>query len=202
MRALTVILALGLFAVSTTFANAACSKPKYKAAHLKTIPTKAINQSLFAEALSMEASYVRCKQGRGVLTETAQVSKSAAKHSARMARAKKLSHQGFKPRMRATGIKFKTAAENVAAFDRYQFPVGNFQVRNAAACIFATQSGAAIPAHTYASLARTVVAGWMRSSGHKKNLLNRRMKMSGGGVGFDASAPNCGRFYITQNYLG
>jgi uncharacterized protein YkwD len=205
MRALVAmsILMSGLF--MSQAAVAACAKPQYSAAFLKSVPSKSINQALFAEALNLEASFARCQKGRKALLVAPKLTKAAAGHATWMARAAKLNHQGargFNARMRSTGVKFKTAAENIAAFDRYQFPKGQFKVRNMAACKFAAQSGAAIDAHSYASLAKAVVAGWMKSTGHRKNLLNRRIKLSGGGVAFDRKAPLCGRFYVTQNYAG
>lgn len=187
----------------------ACSKPKYSGAFLKQIPTKGINQSLFSEALRREVNYVRCRANRGELAAAEPLTKIAAGHSTWMARAEMLSHTSTVPgksrvarRVKSTGIKYRTAAENIAAYNRFAFPKGQFKIRNASACKFATQSGKAIPAHSYASLAAAVVGGWMKSSGHKKNLLNRRMKLAGGGLAFDGKAPYCGRFFVTQNYLG
>jgi uncharacterized protein YkwD len=205
MRPLIALLAIAIATLQAGAANAACPKPSYSAAYLKAIPTKGINQALFAEALNLEASYARCKRGKKILAQAKGLTKVAASHSGWMARTKKLDHQGaqgFKTRMRSSGVKFKTAAENIAAFDRYQFPKGQFRVKNAAACRFATRAGATIPLHSYASLARAVVTGWMGSPGHRKNLMNSRIKLTGGGIAFDRAAPNCGRFFITQNYAG
>lgn len=206
-KVLASVMALMVFVIAST--ALACDKPKYSGAYLKTVPTKGINQSLFSEALRREANYVRCRANRKQMALAAPLTTIAAEHSSWMARARKLSHTSNVPgkakvgrRVRSTGLKFKTAAENIAAFDRYAFPKGEFKIRNASACKFATQSGKAIPAHSYASLAAAVVGGWMSSSGHKKNLLNRRMKLVGGGLAFDAKSPFCGRYFVTQNYLG
>jgi len=205
MRTIGACLLLLLVIVQPQKATAACSRPIHSAASLKTIPTTGINQTLFANALLREANFARCKKGRKSLIVEPSLTKAATRHAVWMARAKKLNHkgsQGFKARMRGTGVKFKTASENIAAFDRFRFPKGQFKVKNASACKFATQSGAAIPAHSYGSLAQAVVAGWMTSSGHRKNLLNGRIKLTGSGLAFDRKAPLCGRFYITQNYTG
>jgi uncharacterized protein YkwD len=205
MRSLVAIMILSVAVLQTNAALAACPKPDYSAAYLKAIPTKGINQSLFSEALNLEAGYARCKRGKKILAQAKGLTKVAASHSSWMARTKKLDHkgaQGFKARMRSSGVTFKTAAENIAAFDRYQFPKGQFRVKNAAACRFETSGGNIIPQHSYASLARAVVTGWMGSPGHRKNLMNGRIKLTGGGIAFDRTAPNCGRFFITQNYAG
>lgn len=200
-----IFLIVGFVSLIAGAASAACTKPGYSGAFLKAIPTKGINQDLFSQALTLEASYVRCQKGRKALGDAAQFVKVSAGHSVWMASKRKLDHKGargFRGRMRSGGVQFKTAAENIAAVERFQFPSGQFKIRNASACKFASQSGQAIPVHSYASLAQTVIAGWMGSNGHRKNLLNRRMKLAAGGLGFDASAPHCGRYYITQNYFG
>lgn len=205
------ILGIALLILGIAPANLAmaCAAPKYSAAQLKLVPTKNINQALFSEAMTLAANHARCKSGRKQLALTPQLTSIASGHSGWMARVPKLSHTSnlagkarMADRVRSTGLKFRTAAENIAAFDRFGFPRGQFKVLNAKACKFATQAGKSIPAHSYASLAQTVVDGWMSSSGHKKNLLNRRMNRVGAGIAFDAKAPLCGRFYITQNYLG
>lgn len=204
---------LWLAAVLATFtghqSQAACKKPAFSSPYLTPIPAAKINQTLFAEALRLEASFVRCKSGATELQNAAQLTAVAAPHSGWMARSHKLDHtsnvagkQTMAARVRSTGLKFSTAAENIAAFDRFQFPTGQFKITNSSKCRFSYQNNKPIPAHSYASLAQTVVAGWMSSSGHRANLMNRRMKLAGAGLAYDAASPYCGRFYITQNYLG
>jgi uncharacterized protein YkwD len=181
----------------------ACTAPKWTAQHLKTIPTSGMNQALFSEALRLEASYARCKNGNvGALADEPKLGRIAASQSIAMAKSRKLTHGSFASRVRTTGLSYRTAAENIAAYNRFQFPAGEFKILNASACRFAYANGKAVPAHSYASLAQAVVQGWLGSSGHRKNLLNRRMKIAGGGVAYDPTAPHCGRFFVTQDYAG
>ena len=64
----------------------ACTAPKWTAQHLKTIPTSGINQALFSEALRMEATYARCRNGNvGELTGEPKLGQIAASQSGRMA---------------------------------------------------------------------------------------------------------------------
>ena len=208
-RLATVLVTLALLALPGAAPAKSCSKPKYSAAFLKPIPTRGIDQALFSQAMQMEADYARCRKGKSHLAPEDRLTAIAAGHSKWMAGARKLSHNStlagrrtLKARVRSTGLRYRTAAENIAAFDRFRFPEGAFRIRNAAACKFATQAGKPIAAHSYASLAQAVVSGWMKSPGHRKNLLNGRIRLIGAGLGFDAGAPYCGRYYITQVYLG
>jgi len=202
-------LALALLLAPGGALAGACPRPAYPAAFLKPVPTRNIDQALFSRAMQMEADYARCRRGRAHVATAPELTEAAAGHSRWMAGARRLDHdstvpgrRSLKARMRATGLRFRSAAENIAAFDRYRFPDGAFRIRNADACIFATQAGKPIPPHSYASLAQAVIAGWMNSPGHRKNLLHRRIRLVGAGLGFDPTAPYCGRFYITQDYLG
>lgn len=201
-----VVLGLSLLPVVQAFA--ACAKPDYSSAMQKVIPTSGINQAQFSQALQMAASFARCKAGGGPLATHPKLTAVAALHSQWMAKNSKLSHkstvsgmQTMANRLRSTGLGVSAGAENIAGFDRFVFPTEPFKITSASACKFKTQSGKPIPAHSYASLAEMVVAGWMGSSGHRKNLLNKRYKQAGGGIGFDAKAQFCGRFYITQDYI-
>jgi len=157
----------------------------------------------------VELNHVRCQKNLRQLTASAGLTKVAATHAAWMARARKLSHRStvagqssLKPRIKSAGVSFKTAAENIAFIDRYRLGRQPFRVISAANCRFRDGAGKPIAAHSYASLARNVVAEWMASSGHRKNLLNRRMKMMGAGLAFDGKSPHCGRFFISQDFAG
>ena len=195
----------GFFAAFAGNAGAECQPLSHGAAFMKAIPRKDIDQNLFAEALRKEANFVRCRGGVGELDTASGLIGAAAAHAGWMATHRKLSHDGgqrFKARMRASGVKFKLAAENIASYERYAFAAGSFKISNMASCRFTSEDGAVVAAHSYASLAQRVVEGWMASSGHRRNLMNRRLKLSGAGIGFDASADFCGRYYISQSYAG
>ena len=78
----------------------------------------------------------------------------------------------------------------------------SFRIHDAAACGFATASGQPIPPHSYNSLARTMVGLWMKSSGHRRNILDPKVSMVATAVGFAAGAPYCGQFYLSQDFAG
>jgi len=51
-------------------------------------------------------------------------------------------------------------------------------------------------------LANHIVNMWMASPGHRKNILARKSKLTGASLAFDGKSPNCGRYFITQNFAG
>ena len=97
----------------------------------------------------------------------------ARAHSEKMARQNFFDHagpdgQGLRERSRASGIAgFKALAENLAY---------NKGFADAASC---------------------AVAGWMRSAGHRENILNAQFTRAGIGVARTAD----GRVYITQVFI-
>lgn len=210
MKTAIIQLAITALLISTpAVASAGCTKAQFTAAQTQIIPRRNINQMIFSEALLIEVNFARCEVGLPQMTIDGDITKAAAAHSKWMARAHKLTHTSNMPgqrnlalRLRRAGVTFKTAAENIARFNRFQFGTKPFSILDARACQFAIASGGTVPAHSYASLARVVVKGWTKSSGHRRNLLNPRLRIAGGGLIFDTKGDHCGHFYITQDYAG
>ena len=131
------------------------------------------------------------------------------KHSTWMAKTQQLTHRStvagsatLKQRLKRSGIKFRTGAENIGMVHRYQIDNRRFKIINSNACQFTTYDGQALPAHSYASLARHAVNLWMNSPGHRKNILNSKVTKVSTAVAFDPNAQYCGRFWLTQNFVG
>ena len=100
---------------------------------------------------------------------------AAQKHSNWMARTRRFSHQGrqgSKPHQRMVAETFggSTTGENI-----YQFPVRR----------------------DHKKLAENLVDGWMKSPGHRKNILNPGFKYLGVGI-----ARSGDYIYATQNFGG
>ena len=57
-----------------------------------------------------------------------------------------------------------------------------------------------MPIHTYASLAREVVARWLASPKHRASLLSKSYQRLGAGVGVDPHGPACGDLYLVQDF--
>lgn len=195
-----------LFAVPT--AADACSRNITKKAAETIVPAGRINQDRLDRAIRAEVNYHRCRAGLSKLGNAGQnLAKQAKKHSQWMARSQQLTHRStvpgaatLKQRVRASGVKFKTGSENIGMVHRFQIDNRRFKINGQ--CQFATYEGQSLPAHSYASLARHVVNLWMNSPGHRKNILDRRVKRVSTAIAFDPNAQYCGRFWLTQNFIG
>lgn len=202
------ILAL-LFCAAAATGASACSVAKVAGADQLIRPEAGINQRLVDAAIRAEVNYHRCKAGRKPLSGSRALAKVASTHAMWMARAQTVSHKSgvagqttLRARMSSSGVRFKAGSENIGMVSRYALEGGPFKIRDAAACKFETYGGKPIGAHSYASLARSIVQIWVTSKGHRENMLDRRVSMLGSGAGFTAKAPHCGRFFLSQNFAG
>lgn len=188
----------------------ACSRKMPAKAETTLVPTKRINQSLLDAAIRAEVNYHRCRAGRSRLADGgSNLVKVAQGHSKWMAKTQILSHKSTVPgraslsqRVKATGVRFRTGSENIGFVHRYQIDNKRFRILNSSACQFASYDGQSLDAHSYATLARHAVNLWMNSPGHRKNILDKRVKAVSTAVAFDPKAQYCGRFWLTQNFIG
>lgn len=173
------------------------------------IPQSGIDQAVLSRAILKEVNYVRCRKGLPSLAlAPRKLTHVAEGHSAWMAANGQMSHQGGRQtgrtltdRVRRAGLSPRTYAENLAYLPRFQFGGRHFRVSDRATCSFTTMDGRSVSAHSYESLARTVVAMWMDSPGHRRNLLSKSQREM---VAAARVMPDdyCGRFYVTQIFTG
>ena len=211
MNSTIAAIAAGIVLMVASSADAqTCSRNVSAKAAQTVVPSTRINQSLLDDAIRAEANFHRCRAGRKTLADAGGgLASQARKHSSWMARTQQLTHRStvsgsstLKQRLKKSGIKFRTGAENIGMVHRYQIDNQRFKIVSSNACQFTTYGGKPLPAHTYASLARHVVNLWMNSPGHRKNILNRKVKKISTAVAFDSNAQYCGRFWLTQNFVG
>lgn len=204
-----VLAAAALFSVAPNAAEA-CNRTVSKQAAQTVVPTGRINQGLLDDVVRAEVNFHRCRAGLSALRDAGNgLDKQAAKHSQWMAKTQQLSHRStvaglatLKQRVQASGVRYRTGSENIGMVHRYQIDNRRFKILNSGQCKFATQEGEALPAHSYASLARHIVNLWMESPGHRKNILDRRVTRVSTAVAFDPNAKYCGRYWLTQNFIG
>ncbi len=204
----TAVIAAAAMLFALPSAADACSRSVSKKAAQTIVPTGKINQDLLDSAIRAEVNYHRCRAGLPKVGDAGNgLAKQAKKHSRWMARNQQLTHRStvpgaatLKQRVKASGVKFRTGSENIGMVHRYQIDNRRFKIKGQ--CQFATYEGKSLPAHSYASLARHAVNLWMNSPGHRKNILDRKVTKMSTAVAFDPKANYCGRFWLTQNFIG
>ena len=204
-----VLIGLGIILTLPSAAEA-CSRSVSKKAAETIVPTGRINQGLLDQAIRAEVNFHRCRAGLRKVGDAGRgMARQAEKHSVWMAKNQKLKHRNTIPgsitlqqRVQKAGIKARTGSENIGMVHRYQVDNRRFKILNSSACQFETYDGQALGAHSYASLARHIVTLWMNSSGHRKNILDRNVSKTRTSVAFDGTAKYCGRFWLTQNFVG
>lgn len=188
----------------------ACSRSVSKKAAETIVPAGRINQTLLDNAIRAEVNFHRCRAGLPRLGDAGNgLANQAQKHSIWMARTQQLTHRStvagsatLRQRVRKAGLKFRTGSENIGMVHRYQIDNRRFTIADSNACQFRSSDGQPLPAHSYASLARHVVTLWMNSPGHRKNILDSRVRRTTTAVAFDPKAQYCGQFWLTQNFIG
>jgi uncharacterized protein YkwD len=188
----------------------ACTRSVSKAAAQTIVPSSRINQKLLSDSVQAEVNYHRCRAGLSpVANAGAPLAKEARAHSRWMAKKQQLTHRStvpgrasLKQRIKASGVSFRTGSENIGMVHRYQIDNRQFRIVNAGKCQFASYEGKSLPAHSYASLARHIVDLWMNSPSHRRNILDRQAKKVSTAVAFDPNAQYCGRYWLTQNFIG
>ncbi|MCB2124597.1 MAG: CAP domain-containing protein [Rhodobacteraceae bacterium] len=211
MIARTIKLVAAGFLAGVTLVGAAdaCSRATVAGAEAPIRPEARIDQAVVDAAILAELNYHRCKAGLPALSDAQGLRKVAGRHAKWMASARVLSHQSQTPgqattlaRIRASGVRFRAGSENIGQIARFQIDGKSFRIADAASCGFLGGDGQVIPPHSYSTLARTIVAYWMASADHRRNILDRKVTRVGSGIGFDGKAPYCGNYYVSQSFAG
>jgi uncharacterized protein YkwD len=188
----------------------ACSRNASQEASQTVVPAGRINQNLLDKAIRVEVNYHRCRAGMRNLGNAGNaLARQALKHSIWMAKSQQLTHRStvpgaatLKQRVRASGVTYRIGSENIGMVHRYRIDNRRFKILSSASCKFATKEGRVLPPHSYASLARHIVNLWMESPNHRKNILDRGVTRVSTAVAYDPKARFCGRFWLTQNFVG
>jgi uncharacterized protein YkwD len=187
----------------------ACSLAAVPGAQAPIRAEARIDQGLVDAAIRAEINYYRCRAGLQSVAAAGGLRKVAGQHAKWMARSRSLSHRSKTPgqatpvaRLKASGLRFHAGSENIGQIARFQIDGRSFRIADGTSCGFLSGNGRTIPPHSYASLAHTIVSLWMESAAHRRNILDRKVSRLGSGVGFDAKAPYCGNYYVSQSFAG
>lgn len=211
MRSKVAVILAGAMLLATLPAAAeACTRKVSQTAAKTVVPSSRINQKLLNDAVREEVNYHRCRAGLPALTRAgAPLASEARKHSQWMAKRQQLTHRStvagrtsLKQRIRASGVSFSMGSENIGMVHRYRIDNQRFKIVDSSQCKFTAMNGKPLPAHSYATLSRQIVDLWMNSPGHRRNILDRKAKKVSTAVAFDPKSQYCGRFWLTQNFIG
>lgn len=161
-------------------------------------------------AIFFVTNEVRAKKKLSFLAFSPQLEESAMMHSRDMYENKFFSHvnphsrKKKNPNDRAglVGISNPYLAENIAENFGLQYEPGvNVYVRGNGKFSYEPE-GEIIQPHTYLTFAETLMDSWMKSKGHRKNILSDKALQLGCGVYFyyDKNFNNMPSFKATQNF--
>ncbi len=164
----------------------------------------------FSAAVRYYANIDRCKRGLTPFAADAGLLNAATVHSTYMARVQNLTHKSnvrgyrnLKERMRSSNVSMRTAGENIGQNFLYVLGGKSISLASRGRCQFTyADTGAAVPQHSYGSLAAELVRAWMASPSHRENLRNRRFNRMEASFGFRADDSTCGFIYASQNFAG
>lgn len=208
------LLTVALLAVASGAAPAAASASacgpvrSLDASYDREIGEGRLDQTRLSYAVVHFMNIERCRRGLSPLSPDKVLQSTAAGHSRAMASRKFFGHKSpvagkrtLRERLKSASVKFRTAAENIAQRNLYRTSGRSILIPASSDCnLRYADTREPVPRHSYRSLAKTTVAAWMASAGHKRNILNRKFKRVGTGFGVDAGGAACGTVYLTQNF--
>ena len=175
----------------------------------QTIRIEAIDHGLFDAAVRYYSNIARAQNGRPALKPDAKLVRAATDHARNMAKFKTHSHrvpvrgqERLVQRMDRQSVRYRTAGENIAQDKVYRLLGRPISMKSRGCQFIYGDTGEPVPAHTYASLAKQVVARWMASPNHRAALLSRDFGRIGSGVGVDptGTGTGCCDFYLVQHF--
>ena len=196
-----------LFSASAAFA--AC-EGRLPAGAQRAINPNSPNLETFSASVRYYANIERCKRGLTPFAADPGLLNAATVQSVYMASAQSLTHKSnirgyrnLKERMRSSNVSMRTAGENIGQNFLYVLGGKSISLATRGKCQFTySDTGAAVPQHSYASLASELVRSWMASPAHRKNLTNKRFNRMEASFGFRPDKSTCGFIYASQNFAG
>lgn len=159
------------------------------------------NQKLMAEALHHVVNRERCQKGAAPLGLSIEAVLAAAEHARTMAEHDFIGHHSpvtgretLERRLTAVSLGYSWAAENLARAPAFVL------ARSGDGCLATSEGGGR--ALSYGDVAETLMAMWMASSKHRLNVLNRRYRSLGAGIGINPLKHRCGEIAAAMAFVG
>jgi uncharacterized protein YkwD len=151
-----------------------------------------IHYALLGAAIFYATNEMRVKHGRNPFQHAQMLEDAAFMHAQDMVRLDFFSHNNprepekrtFTKRLAMFGIGEGYRAENISEMFGIRYEQGSPLIPpgSAGGAFRDFDTGNPIPHHSYLSFAETLLSGWMRSSGHRANILDSRMIYLGCGA--------------------
>jgi uncharacterized protein YkwD len=141
------------------------------------------NQALMSAAIFHETNRVRSRLGLAPFAHLPKLDEAADLKAAIGVVQTELTHDNPLPlsatpadRVRATGLRYRQVAENIARLGLFDLPAGVTQVgvreRAARTEFYRLDTRQAVQLRSYVDFATAVVASWMNSPGHRAHIVN------------------------------
>lgn len=158
----------------------------------QTIDFDNIHYPLLNAAIFYETNRVRIRNGIRPFVHAAPLEEAAFMHARDMVRLDFFSHENpYEPekktliqRLNQVGVVNGYRAENISEVFGIRYEHGTMIIPpdQGGSSFRDYRTGKAIPAHTYLSFAETLLESWMKSSGHRANILNENLLFLGCGA--------------------
>lgn len=173
----------------------------------QTIDSENLDKELLEAAVFFASNEARSDKRKSIFSHSPILQQSSRFHSYYLLELGTLNHLNKKDRKYKTpmmridefGGKFNASAENLARLAVLNF--GKDQAYSISKDgTFLDKKNNPIPTHTYASLARKVVDGWMHSKGHRQNLMGDYNFLGCGVSSIVKITDGVPEIYFTQNF--
>ncbi|QIK40978.1 CAP domain-containing protein [Pontivivens nitratireducens] len=177
--------------------------------------------ALFSLALAHHVNVERCAEGLSPIAPIPGLNAAAAAHSRDMAQYDFFDHvspvegrETLTDRLSVTGVSLSRIAENLGQTFVVDYEPGReYRVVDAENCEFTYNFGSGVTDklgsvvgrraelldyRTYDSAAQAIVAGWMASPPHRRNMLDPAFTRHGAGFAITDADTLCGRILATQ----
>jgi hypothetical protein len=156
----------------------------------RRIDLAAVDYDLVLEGIAEATDAARAEVGLDRLRRSPALERAAMEHAARMAELGFYDHtdpydaarRGPSDRARLHGVQNPMTAENIHDFRVLDYDGGAVYPLGAPGQFSHTPRGPVIRTHSYRSFGRAVVAEWLASPGHRRNLLDREARAIGYGA--------------------
>ncbi len=177
------------------------------------IDLKHINHDLLSAALFHETNKKRKENGKEQLDHLPRLDEASRMHARDMAEHEYVAHINPREqelrrpldRVREAGLNdIRFVAENVASHFGIQYEPGEmvFAVEeDGETKYYYERGGEPIESHTYRSFAETLVDNWMKSQGHRKNILAEKAEFLGTGCSKEEGEKGPVKFYCVQLFF-